>query len=569
MSQSRPSFFARWSPAHMMLAVIFLLAPFYYHDNIGGTGLNIPGNITVWFAVSVFIWLAVRKILASSTLILPEKVILLLAFPVLATISGFVAGVSQPIDWAFRVLYIWGGIFFLLGLFQFNFSRAWKDKLLYLLVLAGLLHALVACLQVFQPEGVTIFLPSAKAANIATGVFQQINIHASFQATIVLIAWYLVNRPLARFSLPVKASIVVTAFFASYIVLSSGSRVGFLSLAIGLALLLPTCWASIRRNKKNAMVMLAAMALAMTASVFSDGFSRLADKSEEIHTEYKASERVGIYLISAELMKQKPLFGHGLGSFESVWQYQKADFQQRHPDFTLIDDYISHPHNELLFWQVEGGLLASLGILISFFAIFIIAWRSKACYAIALLFPFAFHNQVELPFHISATAWFACLFLIFIALSHAGRSQKQNFLSSLMTRTLRIVNHLALLVLLVFSVHSIWANYQLNLATEPGGRANLLVPLMNPFFTKTAEDFRMQQLFKISSVERSVAGMERFNAWQQQEILYRPTDYNFKMLIASYQNLQDIEQACDAARTASAIYIDNEEFRRYAEFCGK
>jgi O-antigen polymerase len=31
-----------------MLAVLFLVAPFYYHPNIGGEGLRIPNNITVW-----------------------------------------------------------------------------------------------------------------------------------------------------------------------------------------------------------------------------------------------------------------------------------------------------------------------------------------------------------------------------------------------------------------------------------------------------------------------------------------------------------------------------------------
>jgi len=559
----------KWTPAEVILAFLFLLAPFYYHDNIGGTGLNLPSNITVWAAASVFIWFAVKIVLDRSELVLPGKVMLILAFPFLATISGFISGVDEPIDWLFRLFFIWGGIFFLLALFQFRFSRAQKDKLLYLLLVAGLLHGLVASIQYFQPEGMSIYLPTAKGVNVATGVFQQINIHASFQATIVLIGWYMINRPLARFSTPIKSSILVTTFVSAFIVLSSGSRVGFLSLVIGLGLLITFCWPVIKRNKKNSAMLMSAMVLAAVASLYSDGFSRLADKSAEIHTEYKASERIGIYLISGELVEQNPFFGHGLGSFESVWQYQKADFQQRHPDYELIDKYVTHPHNELLFWQVEGGILASVGILLSFFTILILAWRSKARYAIALLFPFAFHNQVELPFHISATAWFACLFLVFIALSHSAKTIFEDFLSVPMGQATKLLNHTGLSFAILFYGHSVWANYQLELATRPNNNANLTIPMMNPYFTQIAEDFRMQQIFRISSIKRNVDMMRTFNHWQQEEISQRPKEFNFKMLIASYQNLKNVEQACKTAEIASDMYIDNQEFMLYWESCQK
>jgi O-antigen polymerase len=556
-----------WTPAEIILAILFLIAPFYYHDNIGGTGLNIPGNITVWTTASVFVWFAVKKVLSSSELVLPQRVLLILAFPILATLSGFVSGVNEPIDWLFRLLFIWGGFFFLLGLFQCNFNRAQKDQLLFLLVLAGLFHGLVASIQYFQPEGVTLFLPTATGVNVATGVFQQINIHATFQATVVLVAWYLINRPLSKFNTLIKVGLLSTAFLSSFIVLSSGSRVGFLSLTIGLALLLLVCWPTIKRNRKNTAMLLIVMALASLISVYSDGVSRLADKSAEIHTEYKASERIGIYLISAELVEKSPFFGHGLGSFETVWQYQKADFQERHLEYELIDDYVTHPHNELLFWQIEGGALASVGILISFFSIFVLVWRSQARYVIPLLFPFAFHNQVELPFHISATAWFACLLLIFIALSHLRKSSFTGFLSLPMIKAMRLLNNGGVTVMMLFYCHTAWANYQLELATRPDGSANLNIPLMNPYFTKIAEDFRMQQIFKMSSMERNVEMMRTFNHWQLESITSRPTAYNFKMLIASYQNLGNIEQACETAFLANFMFLENQEFQQYRESC--
>lgn len=557
---------ANQKTAMMLIALIFLVAPFYYHDNIGGTGLNLPGNITVWFAASLFIWFALKQMLDRRTLILPQRVLMILAFPILATLSGFISGVSEPLDWVFRLVFIWGGVFFLIALFQFNFSRAQKDKLLYLIVMAGLLHAVVACLQIFQPEGMSIFLPKAPS-NVATGVFQQINIHATFQATVLAVSWYLCMRPLAKRSLFIKSSILLTVGLATFIIISSGSRVGVISMFIGLALLIAFCWTAITANKKNIILLAIIMVLAATASVFTDGFGRLVDKSAVVHTEYKASQRIGIYKIAGELIVQKPIVGHGLGSFESVWQYQKAAFQQRYFNYELLNAYVTHPHNELLFWQVEAGALASIGILLSFLAILCIAWKTKARYAIAFLFPFALHNQVELPFHISASAWFVTLLLIYTALSHNKKHVAQSFLSQPMTKSLSLVNHCGLVLVIIFFGHTALSNYQLEQITKPDGHANLDIPLVNPYFTKIAEDFRMQQIFKQSSIDRNERAMKFFHDWQKQEIKNRPTDYNFKMLIAAYQNLQQPEQACQTAKLALNMYQNNLEFERYLDAC--
>jgi hypothetical protein len=176
---------------------------------------------------------------------------------------------------------------------------------------------------------------------------------------------------------------------------------------------------------------------------------------------------------------------------------------------------------------------------------------------------------VELPFHISATAWFTCLLLIFVALSHSSTRTFQGFLSLPMRLVMKSLNHVGLAIAIFFYGHSAWANYQLQLATTPGGNANLTVPLMNPYFTKIAEDFRMQQIFRMSSMERNVDMMRAFNQWQQESILVRPTEINFKMLIASYQNLKNRDKACKTAEIACDMYIDNQEFRLYRESCQK
>lgn len=138
-----------------------------------------------------------------------------------------------------------------------------------------------------------------------------------------------------------------------------------------------------------------------------------------------------------------------------------------------------------------------------------------------------------------------------------------------MTSTLSLLSYLAMVLLGVFFFHAAIANYQLELATKSDNRANLGIALINPYFTKIAEDFRMQAVFNQSNHERNVAGMRFFNNWQQDEIKNRPTFFNYKMLIASYQNLQNREKACASAEQAFAMYKQNEEFKFYVDACQK
>ncbi|VTR25979.1 Lipid A core - O-antigen ligase and related enzymes [Serratia fonticola] len=87
-----------------------------------------------------------------------------------------------------------------------------------------------------------------------------------------------------------------------------------------------------------------------------------------------------------------------------------------------------HPHNELLLWWVEGGLIALLGMLILVWAGLKLVARSRlrdmqafsygkasAGEALALcvaLLPIALHSQTEYPFYLSALHWLVFLLLL-------------------------------------------------------------------------------------------------------------------------------------------------------------
>src|SRR5690554_6813975 len=194
MTPSRQSFFSRWSPAEIMLAVLFLLAPLYYHPNLGGEGLRLPNNSTIWLVAIIFIAYSLNKVIRSESFQLPRYFIFIAAFPVLAIFSGFLAGVEQPLKWLFRVLFILGGLAFFFSLFQYRLRQGRWDRLLLIIALSGMLHAGIGLLQIWLKGDMPYLLPKSPEG-IPSGLFQQINNQASFLVTSIVLSFYLASRP--------------------------------------------------------------------------------------------------------------------------------------------------------------------------------------------------------------------------------------------------------------------------------------------------------------------------------------------------------------------------------------
>jgi O-antigen polymerase len=188
-----------------------------------------------------------------------------------------------------------------------------------------------------------------------------------------------------------------------------------------------------------------------------------------------------------------------------------------------------------------------------------------------MLFPIAFHNQVELPFHISSILWFLCLALIFIGLSHCGENNKVFKTTKYVKIFLAIFFSVLMLMAILFFIKTLNSGKEFVFATSanPERPADMMLPLENLYFNKLAEDFVMQNVFNLSNQNHSIEGIREFNNWQKKAIVGRPTEFNYKLLISSYQTLNDKPAACEAAKNAHYMYLSNVEFKRYYEYCNK
>lgn len=569
MSQPRQSFFFRWTPAEIMLAVLFLLAPLYYHPNLGGEGLRLPNNSTIWLMALMFIAYSLNKVIKSETFQLPRYFVFIASFPVLVVLSGFVAGVEQPLKWLFRLLFILGGLAFFFSLFQHRLNQGRWDKILMIIALSGLIHAGIGIFQIWLKADMPYIFPKSPEG-IPSGLFQQINNQATFLVTCIVLAFYLASRPiLFKRQRWLQSLIVLLIVLASFIIGFSGSRIGLLTLCIAIPMLLIARKRQLKRNGTFSTLLVVALLGGFATGVIPSG-GRAMDKAVAMQSGYSGSVRLGIYDISFELLREEPLFGHGIGSFSREFQHAKPGFYAEHPGAKLPKEMVSHPHNELFQWMVEGGITALVGILLAVTGVTLALSKSGASRGwsyFALLVPISLHTQVELPLYMSALHWFSLLVLIALPFIHLLRSRANGM--TIYGRKLSAISVLTLaLIFTLFLAHTIRANWDF-VAFYQGRQLENPLPIakQNPYLSEQAQWIDMSAMM-YSSMEYGLRqNVEYYTHWGEELLQHRPDIDFFIKLTDAYEFLGDKTRYCETASSGLAIYPHSERLQSVVNFC--
>lgn len=227
--------------------------------------------------------------------------------------------------------------------------------------------------------------------------FNQRNLFASFLSTGLMSALFLLLKKSIN-SKFIKLLQVFT-FFGIFILFITESRVGIYSFLFGAALLLAT-----HALKQKRLVMHIGL-IALVAIICSYSFSSMVyGGAKKDFSQTQA--RNFIYQTSFEAILEKPFSGHGLGSFNKVYLEQAGkrirSNQVSYKEISGRPENMSHPHNEFLYWGVQGGFISILGLLILALTIYWRLFKLKISIQlgyIALLTPILLHLMVELPFY--------------------------------------------------------------------------------------------------------------------------------------------------------------------------
>jgi len=562
-------------PIEWLLVMLLLIAPFYFHPNIGGTGLRIPNNIMMWLVASLIGFYSMYKAVIDKVLYLPQHFILIILFPVLAFFSGVISGVEIASQWVFRLLYIWGGVLIFFSLFQYKLKQGRLDRLLFIVVIAAFIHAIAGISQIVWLKNLPAWLP-ININGVPTGFFQQINNQASFQVTGIIVALWLVSRPYIRKGPNWRFIFISIALFCSiFVVAYSGSRVGALGFILAVPLILISRWQWLKRDLKRCYFILAVIILSISSASIMEsnrGLTSAMDKATAMNSGFSGSARLGIYDIALDVIKEKPLFGHGIGSFVRVWQLGKPAFYAEHPNAILPNQRVAHPHNEIIFWLVEGGVVVGLGLLTAFIAVVLTLKKlppSRRYAYLALLIPITLHSQVELPFYISANHWFVFLILLFVIMQPFQNRYQVN-LSGSATSLMKVTALVGVISAISFLSHTLIANLEFKryvMKQVPQQEEPFPVAMQNPYFSQLATHTVMISLLHSSIKYGLDDNVRLFADWAEIEVSYNPHILFYTLLVRAHLHLKQQQQACTFTKQGQSIYPDNDFMNEATSKC--
>ncbi|HAY0633366.1 TPA: O-antigen polymerase [Serratia marcescens] len=409
----------------LLLIWMAVILPVYY-PNMGGDGLALPQNILAWSIMALTTLIVTFTVcLGRARLSLtPTARLLLLGIAVLALPLLYTRPEWRE-DALWRCAGLLGGWLFYVACLQLRLTARQRNLLLYGLLFAVSVQALLAALQLFAP---TLAWVSPNGSRVY-GVFQQPNVLGSFIATGLALALWLLLAPLStstRRQLPLLA--LLTAFSALLVLIQS--RAAWLGGALAAALLL---WRFARQSPAASRWAGGALLLGITLGLM----GLFTGQQALIAREGSNYSRLTMLQDTLSMILAKPLLGWGYGGFE----YSFAHFRLQAMPWREVLEVAGHPHNEILLWWVEGGLPALAGIVLVFIAGALLlkrAWqrdREQPAGArvglFLVLLPMLVHTQLEYPFYLSAPHWLAFLLLLALLDGQTGAPRPLPFAKAL------------------------------------------------------------------------------------------------------------------------------------------
>ena len=459
----------------MVAALYWLLGVHFFMHNPGGDGLYLPFNMLGWVFASVLIGAGLWHAITIQRLVFSRAQLWLWGGLSVACLP-FLAHPEVSIDaGAPRMLGIVGGFLLLFSLSQLQLSRQHRYLLLYLLLAGVAIEALFGLVQYFLLTPGNWFGYNTQL-NRPYGIFQQVNVFASFIGTGVGLAAFFAWRDPVLSSRNWRGWLVYLMLFTGVMLeLIVRSRAGMIGCFMVLVVLLPLIWK--QRRELFAAVLLAVVAgvLAELAIIYFVGGGRSIEEMAN------SLLRLIYWTHSLEMIAQAPWFGVGYGNFEAGFVNDYYAIPQAISGVPIIEQNLSHPHNELLYWLVEGGLVGFAGL-----GLMAIGWwsmlrRHPLTLRLALFilpFPFLFHAMVEYPFYHSTAHWLALIWLLWLTDAEAETQTVISLKQLLLLRVLAVLIPLLTVPYMLTGLHTAY----LITRFERGGLQdpNLLSRVFNP-----------------------------------------------------------------------------------------
>ncbi|MBL0520181.1 PglL family O-oligosaccharyltransferase [Aeromonas enteropelogenes] len=531
----------------------------FFMHNPGGAGLYLPFNAWGWIFASLMIGMGLWQVTLRQRITFSPLQVALWFGALLLLLPMAYPGFELK-DYAIpRLLGLFAGLLFLFGLYQWRLTRPQRDSLLYLILVAIAIEALFGLVQFYllTPGN---WIGYDTKVNRPYGIFQQPNVMASFMATgMALAIWLELRSDDSRVLMGLRYGVI---FSTVLLLVVLQSRVGQLGGFLALLMLLPQL-----RQQRKIRLILGLVFLGIILGLLSQYLMAGVKRGLEI---YQSGGMRSIYWPYAlKLVSEQLWTGWGYGSFESVFLYHYMADKAVNPAMVQIEFNLDHPHNEFLYWAVEGGLVPMLGMLIMGGALL---WRlscapgKNAMAMLALVTPVLLHSQTEYPFYHAIVLWWLLLTLIYLIdaeveeVNVATRSEttwwEWVYRPWFLLRFVAITIPLLVVPFMLTALHTAWVvtKYERGGYKEP----TLLLDIVNPMAWLTRVEFDVNSVRLMVGLQtNNKAELEAYLEWGQAFVRHTPRANIYANMVVALNALGRTDEANTMRRGALQLYPDD------------
>ncbi|MEL3925778.1 Wzy polymerase domain-containing protein [Aeromonas enteropelogenes] len=543
----------------VLCALYWLLGMHFFMHNPGGAALYLPFNAWGWIFASLMIGMGLWQVTLRQRITFSPLQVALWFGALLLLLPMAYPGFELK-DYAIpRLLGLFAGLLFLFGFYQWRLTRPQRDSLLYLILVAIAIEALFGLVQFYllTPGN---WIGYDTKVNRPYGIFQQPNVMASFMATgMALAIWLELRSDDSRVLMGLRYGVI---FSTVLLLVVLQSRVGQLGGFLALLMLLPQL-----RQQRKIRLILGLVFLGIILGLLSQYLMAGVKRGLEI---YQSGGMRSIYWPYAlKLVSEQLWTGWGYGSFESVFLHHYMADKAVNPAMVQIEYNLDHPHNEFLYWAVEGGLVPMLGMLIMGGALL---WRlscapgKNAMAMLALVTPILLHSQTEYPFYHAIVLWWLLLTLIYLIdaeveeVNVATRSEttwwEWVYRPWFLLRFMAITIPLLVVPFMLTALHTAWVvtKYERGGYKEP----TLLLDIVNPMAWLTRVEFDVNSVRLMVGLQtNNKAELEAYLEWGQAFVRHTPRANIYANMVVALNALGRTDEANTMRREALQLYPDD------------
>ncbi|MBF7072416.1 O-antigen ligase C-terminal domain-containing protein [Glaciecola sp. MH2013] len=496
-------------PSTIMLFTVFVtfvIAMNYSGEQIGGYGLELLFNNSVWIAYVLIVLLGVCLIIKKAKVRLSNGFVYLVLF----SIPLFIPSLFSFSDLRYESILIYGAIiaaFLLIFVIEQFKNKNFTRRLLFILLCSSIIQTVFGLYQYYFIFDSSFLFPHAETHAKPYGIFLQINVFSTYLAFGSLLSIYFLFSAKKQ----TKALIIFTfvlVILNAHLSMLAETKTGRVVPLIALAIYLG--YFSWKRHHKTwlltSLLFLFAALVSFTPKQWFD--VRPSQVVEAPIGIQSLGMRPLMYKVGIEIVIDNPVSGIGMGELPREFNFRKAELLSSKQDLKRMTAIANHIHNEPLQWMIELGVF-SLVSFVGIFGVWVVG-LFKGWYDISILLlalPFIGHTMLELPFYNSAPHLLA--FATILALANKKTLKLVHFPSSIGWGVVPILSAISFKVI-AFFILSISSNKILKEYRMTGERNENLLYAVEPtigferFFTHEKFQWELKRAVKKGAIDQAL-----------------------------------------------------------------